>query len=142
MKNQRTSTFQTFVRKNDCFVFLFKRGQISPSWWPLCPSAHFQPRVLSATRQDVQTDPRETHLWDSQPIISQLHGLSGVVHRLHRIPGLPVWTQTCRKQNARVRASAEPPDRRVQTRGICDCVTLWRVFITLQTGMQRLHRSS
>lgn len=36
-----------------------------------------------------------TDLRDAQPVVSQLHGLRGVRLFFYRVPGLPVWTQTC-----------------------------------------------
>ncbi len=38
------------------------------------------------------------YLRNTKPVISLLHGLPGIVHRLGLVPGIPVWTKTCRKK--------------------------------------------
>jgi len=38
------------------------------------------------------------HLWDAQPVIGLLHGLTSVIHWFGLIPLVPVRTQTCRKK--------------------------------------------
>lgn len=44
-----------------------------------------------------QRQRRGSNLRDAQPVVSQLHGFSGILHWFHWIPGLPVWTQTCER---------------------------------------------
>lgn len=56
-------------------------------------------------------------LRDAQPVVRQLHGLRGVLHWFHWVPGLPVGAQACdgaeqkAVREAEKRTRTEPRDR-------------------------------
>lgn len=56
-------------------------------------------RSISKMKMEKRSSVRggESNLRDAQPLVSQLHGFSGILHWFHRIPGLPVWTQACER---------------------------------------------
>lgn len=47
-------------------------------------------------------------LGDAQPVVRQLHGLRGVLHWFHWVPGLPVGAQACEGRNRRPSETREP----------------------------------
>lgn len=46
-----------------------------------------------------------SYLWDAQPVVCLLHGLTSVVHWFGAIPLIPVRTQACRDTSCELRAS-------------------------------------
>lgn len=61
----------------------------------------------------------ESNLWDAQPVVSQLHGFSGILHWFHWIPGLPVGTQAC-KQHAQQHCQLQQRTETQQLRKYCN----------------------
>jgi len=52
--------------------------------------------VVNEKARDDRT--KIKYLRNTKPVISLLHGLPGIVHRLGLIPGIPVWTKTCKQK--------------------------------------------
>lgn len=76
-------------------------------------------RSISKMKMEKRSSVRggESNLRDAQPLVSQLHGFSGILHWFHRIPGLPVWTQACECHTEQHRQQQQLTDTHTQQLG-------------------------
>ena len=61
--------------------------------WCHCNESYLWTWCVSSASPPVL---RWSYLWNTQPVICLLNGISGIIHWLVRVPGLPVRTQTYR----------------------------------------------
>lgn len=102
-------------RESDLTQFLMWRDRQTIWWWNhksyCCAKlvtrqmgalehCSFDYSIVNEKARDDWT--KIKYLRNTKPVISLLHGLPGIVHRLGLIPGIPVWTKTCKPKRKKI----------------------------------------